>query len=114
MADKTKEQLSKELQEALSEIQRLNEGMGFTSAELGRYKQDNEALNSQVKTLLGRVTELEDQLRLTEEKHGVLGQGFSEEQIREKIRAGLDFDQAIEVLIAQRTQDEAASKAAAE
>lgn len=116
--EKNKEQLTKELEEALAKIGTLNTGLETATAKLNelgaantKLTGENQQLTTQVTTLQGRIDEMERIMRRAEEQHTVLGQGFSEEQIREKIKAGLDFDDAIEVLINQRTEDEARAKA---
>ncbi len=97
MAEKTKEQLTKELDEALAEVARLNESLGFVSAEVDRLKNENQALNEQI-------------IELSKPKKGD-AKGFTELEISEKTRAGLTREQAITVLTTQREEDAAAKKA---
>lgn len=97
MAEKTKEQLTKELDEALAEVARLNESLGVVSAEAARLKNENQALNEQI-------------IELGKPKKGD-AKGFTESEIGEKTRAGLTREQAITVLTTQREEDAAAKKA---
>lgn len=108
MSTKTKEQLEKELAEALAEITKLQKQVETHLAAISAAEKDNKFLTEKVASLEAELESKNESLTIAIKGLGKqIRAGQAEPLIREKMQAGLTRDQAEAVLASQAAEDAA-------